>query len=96
MELLISLIAGAVGGNAVGGVLRNLNLGVIGNSLTGIVGGGIGGQLLAMLGAPDLAGAAGEAAGLDIGTILGQVGSGAVGGGALMAVIGVVKNAMGK
>lgn len=94
MELLISLISGAIGGNVAGGVLKNINLGVLGNSIAGIVGGGLGGQLLGMLGA---GGVAAEAAGgLDIATILSQVATGGVGGGVLMAIIGVIKNAMAK
>ena len=38
----------------------------------------------------------GAAGGLDIGTIIGQVASGGVGGGVLLAVVGMIKNAMGK
>ena len=45
-QLIISLLSGAAGGNIVGGVLKNLNLGVLGNSIAGIVGGGLGGQIL--------------------------------------------------
>ena len=44
--LLIQLISGAVGGNVAGGLLKNLSLGTLGNSIAGIVGGGIGGQIL--------------------------------------------------
>ena len=46
MELIISLIAGALGGNAVGAVAKNLNLGVLLNSVAGIVGGGLGSQII--------------------------------------------------
>ncbi|MDW3118229.1 MAG: hypothetical protein R8G60_10940 [Roseovarius pacificus] len=60
MELLISLIAGALGGNIAGGLLKNVNLGVLGNSIAGIVGGGLGGQLLSMVGAGGIAEAAGR------------------------------------
>jgi hypothetical protein len=49
-----------------------------------------------MLGAPDMAGVAGEAAGLDIGAIIGQVAGGGVGGGAVLAIVGVVRNMMNK
>ena len=37
MELIISLIAGAVGGNVAGGLLKNINLGLLGNSIVGVV-----------------------------------------------------------
>ena len=43
--LLIQAVSGAVGGNVAGGLLKNLNLGVLGNSVAGIVGGGLGGSL---------------------------------------------------
>ena len=42
MELLVSLISGAVGGNVAGGLLKNLNQGPLINSISGIVGGGLG------------------------------------------------------
>ncbi len=49
-----------------------------------------------MIGAPDMAGAVGEAGGLDIGAIIGQVAGGGVGGGALLAIVGAVRNAVSK
>ncbi len=93
MELIISLVSGAVGGNVAGGLLKNLNLGVRGNSLAGIVGGGIGGQVLSMLGAGGMAEAA-ATGGMDLTSILGSVASGGVGGGVVLAVVGMVKNMM--
>lgn len=94
MELLISLIAGAAGGNLTGALVKSLNQGTLVNSIAGIVGGGLGGQILSMLGAGAVA--AEGAGGLDIATIIGQVASGGVGGGVLMAVVALVKNAMAK
>ena len=91
MELIISLISGAVGGNVAGGLLKNLNLGVLGNSIAGIVGGGIGGQILSMLGAGGVAEGGGDIAG-----ILGSVASGGVGGGVLLAVVGIVRKMIAK
>ncbi|WGW04857.1 hypothetical protein [Tropicibacter oceani] len=96
MELIIGLLSGAVGGNVAGGLLKKFDQGTLINSLAGIVGGGLGGTILGMLGAPDMAGAAGEAGGLDLGAIIGQVAGGGVGGGALLAIVGMVRNAMGK
>ena len=66
------------------------------NSIAGVVGGGLGGTILSAIGAPDLAGAAGGAAGLDFGAIICQVVGGGVGGGAVLAVVGVVRNMIGK
>ena len=57
-QLIISLLSGAAGGNIVGKVLKNLDLGPIGNSIAGILGGGLGSQILASLGSADAAAAA--------------------------------------
>lgn len=89
LATIISLISGAAGGNLAGMLLKGLNQGTVVNSIAGIVGGGVGGQILAMLGA-------GGAEGTDLSGILSAVGGGAVGGGGLMAIIGLVKNAMAK
>ena len=81
MELIISLLCGAVGGNLGGMLLKKFSLGTLGNSIVGILGGGIGSQLL------------GGVLGSGIG---GQVGSGGIGGIVLMIVIGLIKKALGK
>lgn len=91
LPLIIQLLTGAAGGNVVGKLAKNLDLGTLGNSIAGILGGGLGGQLLGMAGiaaAPD--------GGLDIASILGSVASGGVGGGVLMAIIGVIKSVLAK
>jgi len=90
IPLLIQIASGAIGGNVAGSLMKNLSLGTVGNSLLGVLGGGLGGQLLGLLGL-DLGGAE-----MGLGSILGSVASGGVGGGALMAIIGAVKNAMNK
>jgi hypothetical protein len=93
--LIIQLVSGAVGGNVAGSVLKQYDLGALGNSLAGIVGGGIGGQLLTMLLSGGGAAAAGAADGnFDIGSIVTQVLGGGVGGGVLMAIIGIIRQAM--
>ena len=90
LPLIINLISGAVGGNIAGGLLKNLSLGTMGNSIVGILGGGAGGALLGMLGI-DAGGGA-----MDVSGIIGSIASGGVGGGVLMAIIGAIKNALGK
>ena len=92
LALIVQLISGAVGGNVAGGVLKQYDLGTLGNTVAGIVGGGVGGQLLAAL-IPAL-GAAATGGGIDIGSILGQVAGGGIGGGLLMVVIGLLKQMM--
>lgn len=86
--LLIQLVSGAIGGNVAGAALKKYNLGTLGNSIAGILGGGIGGQLLAMLGA--------GSGGTDIGSIVSSVAGGGLGGGVLMIVVGLIKQAMSK
>jgi len=53
----------------------------------------LGGQILSMLGAGGVAEAAG---GADIGAIIGQVASGGVGGGVVLAIVGMIKKMMAK
>jgi len=45
INLIIQLIAGAIGGNAVGAASKDVNLGTLGNTIAGAVGGVGGGQL---------------------------------------------------
>ncbi|MGB2931185.1 MAG: hypothetical protein WBB88_02345, partial [Methyloceanibacter sp.] len=57
VNIIIQLIAGAVGGTAAGNMLKDLSMGKAGDAISGAVGGGIVGQILmAVLGgaaAPD-------------------------------------------
>lgn len=87
INLIIQLIAGAVGGNAVGAAMKNMSLGSAGNTVAGAIGGLGGGWILSVL-MPALQGAGG----LDIGSIVGQVVGGGVGGGVLTAIAGLIKN----
>jgi hypothetical protein len=93
LPLIIELVSGAVGGNIAGGLLKQFNLGTLGNSIAGIVGGGIGGQLLGMA-VPALSGAA-AGGGLDIASLVGQVAGGGAGGAIVMVIVGLIKQMMG-
>ena len=93
--LILNLVSGAVGGNVVGRLIGSLNQGTVINSIAGILGGGLGGSILGMLSAPVMAGMAGDAAGMDIDALLGQVASGGVGRGVLLAIVGFVRSKMG-
>src|SRR5262245_6912772 len=86
--LIIQLIAGALGGNAVGNVAKDVNLGPLGNSIAGALGGGIGGQILTSIFGM---GGAAAASGLDIGTIVSAFLTGGVSGGLTALVIGFLK-----
>jgi uncharacterized membrane protein YeaQ/YmgE (transglycosylase-associated protein family) len=80
MELIIGLLSGAAGGDAAGNVLGSLNQGILIDSIAGVVGGGLGDTILSTIGVPDLAGAAG----------------GGVGGDAVLALVEVARNMIGK
>jgi len=96
--LIISLISGALGGNVAGKLMPNNSMGTLWNSVAGIAGGGIGSQLLGMLGIGAASAADATAGGgmPDIGTLLGMGGSGLVGGGVVMAILGMIRRAMNK
>ncbi|WP_028888307.1 hypothetical protein [Tenacibaculum ovolyticum] len=79
MELIISLLSGAVGGNIAGALLKKFSMGTLWNSVIGILGGGLGAQLLGMLG-------------IDISGIIGNIAGSGIGGGALMVIIGLIKS----
>jgi hypothetical protein len=90
--LIIQLIAGGVGGNVAGAALKQYNLGTVGNTIAGVVGGGVGAQILGqLLGAGTVGAGTG---GLDIGSIIGQIASGGIGGGILMVIVGLIKQAI--
>jgi hypothetical protein len=90
INLMIQLIAGAVGGNAAGAGFKDYNLGTLGNTIAGAIGGAGGGQILTAL-VPMLAGTAGN---VDIGSVIGQVVGGGVSGAILTIVVALIKNTM--
>lgn len=81
VQLIINIISGGVGGNIAGAILKKYSLGPVGNTILGLIGGGVGGQLLSTL--------AGQPGGM-----AGDIAGSAVGGGVLMAVVGLIKNAV--
>lgn len=85
--ILISLLSGALGGNVAGAVLEDRSLGPVGNSIVGILGGGLGGAILQAVGL-------GVGGGLEFASLVGQFVGAGVGGGILMAIVGLVKDAM--
>ena len=58
-----------------------------------VVGGGVGGSVLSSLTGMDTSAVA-AGGGLDVGGLLGAVGGSAIGGGGLLAIVGVVRNMM--
>ena len=110
LPIIMQLVGGGVGGGAIGGMLKNANMGSMANLITGAVG-GVGGTFIAGL-IPGLSGLLGRAtevvstasdaagttaaSGLDLGALAGQGVTGLVGGGLLTGVAGLIKNAMSK
>jgi hypothetical protein len=92
INLILQLIAGAIGGNAAGGLAKNVSLGGAGNTVAGAVGGVAGGSLLSSL-IPMLSGGAG---GLDISAMAGQFVGGGVSGAIVTAIVGMIMNNMKK
>jgi hypothetical protein len=92
INLIIQLIAGAVGGNAAGAALKNVDLGALGNTIAGAIGGAGGGTLLTAL-LPLLQNAA-TSGNFDVGAILGQAVGGGVAGAVVTAIVGLIKNMM--
>ena len=87
-SLLLQLISGAAGGNLVGGLFKNFNLGTLGNSLAGLVGGGVGSAVLGnLLGTPMPA----VGTDPDMGALLGQILGGGAGGGFMTMLVGFLQ-----
>jgi len=88
-DLLVQLVSGAIGGNAVGRALKDYSLGPVGNTIAGALGGGVGGRLLGAL-VPALASAA-TGGGFDLGAVLGQAAGGGVTGAIVTVAVGFIK-----
>jgi len=89
-QILLNLIAGAVGGVGAGKSSPAFDLGMIGNIIAGAVGGGVLGQLITLL-LPSIVAAA-QAGNLSVGGVISQAVAGGAGGAILTALIGAIKN----
>ncbi|AZO76255.1 MULTISPECIES: hypothetical protein [unclassified Bosea (in: a-proteobacteria)] len=89
-QILMNLVAGAIGGNAAGKASPTFDIGTIGNTIAGLVGGGVLGQLIPVL-LPAISAAA-MGGNLSVGGILTNLISGGAGGAILTAIIGAIKN----
>lgn len=103
-NLLISLISGAIGGNVAGAAMPQKNLGTLVNSIVGLLGGGVGDFILKALGvlastsATTAANGAPAATGseFDLATLLANIGISGVSGGALTAIVALLKDVLQK
>jgi hypothetical protein len=89
-QILINLVAGALGGNAVGKASQNFDLGTLGNTIAGLVGGGVLGQIIT-LAWPAVATSI-QSGNFDVGSIIAQIVGGGAGGAILTAIVGAIKN----
>jgi hypothetical protein len=100
VPILVQLVAGGIGGNVIGQIVKSLNLGPTGNSIVGAIGGLAGTWLAGMIPGLDglVAGAAatGTGGGLDLTALAGQGATGLVSGGILTAIAGLIKSSMAK
>ena len=85
ISLIVSLIAGSAGGNIVGALLKNRNLGPMLNTVLGLVGGGLGGKILPMVPA------IGALVGGDTPNLFGTGGLAAIVGALLPLIVGFLK-----
>jgi hypothetical protein len=89
-QILINLVAGALGGVGVGKSSPTFDLGMIGNIISGLIGGGVLGQIVTLL-LPAITAAA-QSGNLSVEGIISQVIAGGAGGAILTAIIGAIKN----
>ena len=89
-QILINLVAGALGGAGVGKASPQFDLGTIGNIISGVVGGGVLGQIVTLALPSVVAAAAGRQP--QCRWHSSQVIAGGAGGAILTAIIGAIKN----
>jgi hypothetical protein len=89
-QILINLIAGALGGVGAGKSSPTFDLGMIGNIIAGLVGGGLLGQIVTLL-MPAVMAAA-QSGNLSVSGVISQAVAGGAGGAILTAIIGAIKN----
>jgi len=89
-QLLINLIAGALGGVGAGKSSPTFDLGTIGNVISGLVGGGLLGQIVTLL-LPSVLAAA-QSGNLSVTGIISRAIAGGAGGAILTALVGAIKN----
>ncbi|MGE3147201.1 MAG: hypothetical protein AB7K35_16650 [Pseudorhodoplanes sp.] len=89
-QILINLVAGALGGAGAGKASPQFDLGMIGNLISGAIGGGVLGQVVTLL-LPSVM-AAVQTGNLSIGGIVSHAIAGGAGGALLTAIVGAIKN----
>lgn len=93
-QIIINLVAGALGGAGSGKALPQFDLGTAGNIIAGLVGGGVLGQIITAVW-PTVA-ASLQSGNFNVGSIVTQIIGGGVGGAVLQIIVGAIKNSMSK
>ncbi len=100
LPLVLQAVSGVIGGNATGAAIKKQSLGKAGNSIIGLIGGVLGGLLLNYLGNEniDISSIVGNLAnsGAEAGSAIENIAGGGIGGGVLMAIVGMLKNKLKK
>ena len=89
-QILINLVAGALGGVGAGKSSPTFDLGTAGNIIAGLVGGGVLGQIVTLL-LPSVMAAA-QSGNLSVGGVISHAIAGGARGAILTAVVGAIKN----
>jgi hypothetical protein len=89
-QILINLVAGAIGGVGAGKSSSTFDLGTAGNIVSGLVGGGLLGQVATLLLPSVLAEA--QSGNFSVSGVVSQAAAGGAGGAILTAIIGAMKN----
>jgi hypothetical protein len=89
-QILINLVAGALGGVGAGRSSPTFDLGTAGNIISGLIGGGVLGRIVTLV-LPSVVAAA-QTGNLSVGGVISQVIAGGAGGAILTALIGAFKN----
>jgi hypothetical protein len=89
-QILINLVAGAVGGGAAGKASPSFDLGMAGNLIAGAVGGGVLGQIVTLIWPAISASVA--SGNFSVGSVIANLISGGAGGAILTAIVGALKN----
>jgi uncharacterized membrane protein YeaQ/YmgE (transglycosylase-associated protein family) len=90
ISVLINLVSGGVGGNIAGAGLKDKSLGMIGNTIAGAIGGTAGAWIIKALGVLSSFGLTD----MSMGSIIGAVGTSAVSGGVITAIVAMIKDRM--
>jgi uncharacterized membrane protein YeaQ/YmgE (transglycosylase-associated protein family) len=95
VNLLVTLLGGAVGGNVAGAAAPNNSLGTLANTIAGLVGGTAGTYIMQALGIIGAVAATPATGGdIDWTTLLSHLGVSGGSGAAVAAIIGYIKSAM--